>query len=299
MSLDTTQDYASLANGGWQSLLSALLESPDNMKMPILFAANAHAVFELADTLGSSERDYLTFKDLDHNDYICQGIFKRLLASWPEDRKDAGWPAAKPGSAQASYEALCGYVLAFLDARLRGDPSRQQALDATYRNSVLGGEVPHVEHVPAGVTAARPYRSDAGKPPEPRQVRGLLKELGPKACIAILRAAHEKTPMCAVFNDSVGLALIDELLAKGRTHDAVEFYRLYGTFDPKFLKSLTKIGKAFLGWGIKKPRAGLLRKGRTTQSRRRRCRRPSQGAATGAADPIADDPASVFDATAN
>jgi tetratricopeptide (TPR) repeat protein len=209
-------------------------------------------VFELADSLGGSDRVYLTFKDLDHNDFISQGIFKRLLASWPDDGRTPSRPAAVPGSPEASYETLCGYVLAFLDARLRGAPSRQEALDATYLHTPLGGELPHVERVPAGERAAPPYRDDTGMPPEPRQVRGLLRERGQEATAAILKAAHDKAPEAPVFEESVGFALIEELLASGRTPDAVAIYRLYGTFDPKFRRRLTEMGKAYLRYGRKR-----------------------------------------------
>ena len=238
VSLDTTQDYHSLADHGWDELVSALLGASENMKMPILFAANACAVFELADTLGSSNRVYLTFKDLDHDDYISQGMFKRHLASWA-DGKDAR-PVTTPGSPRASYESLCGYILAFLDARLRGDSSRQETLDGKYLHNPLGGSLPHIDHVPAGATAARPYVDAGGKPPEPRQVRGLLKERGAEATASILKAAHAKSPDAPVFEAEVGFALIDDLLAKGRIPEAVTFHRLYGTFDPKLLKRLTK-----------------------------------------------------------
>ena len=132
VSLDTTQDYESLANRGWTEFVPPVLASSRNMTMPILFAANAHAIFELADALKGSRRDLLTFKNLDHNDFISQGQFKRTMESWwaAENDKDTPRPPPLPGSPQASYEALCEYILAFLDATLRGDPTRQDSLDA-------------------------------------------------------------------------------------------------------------------------------------------------------------------------
>ena len=201
VSLDTTQDYESLADHGWTEFVPVVLNSSRNMTMPILFAANAHAIFELADALVGSERDLLTFKDLHHNDFISQGLFKRMLESWSDAAgKDTPRPPPLPGSPQASYEALCEYILAFLDTRLRGDASRQAALDAKYRLNTIGGSLPHVEHIAAGATAAPPYRGAAGKPPEPRQVRGLLKERGLEATMAILKAAHQKSPDAPVFH---------------------------------------------------------------------------------------------------
>jgi pimeloyl-ACP methyl ester carboxylesterase len=260
VSLDTTQDYYSLSDRGWKSFVPTVRESSRNITMPVLFAANACAVFELADSLAGSERDYLTFKDLGHNDYISQGIFKRTLASWPDAGKDTPRAAAAPGSPEASYEALCVYVLAFLDTRLRGDPSRQGALDATYRTNTLGGNLPHVEHVPAGVTAAGPYRDAPGKPPEPRQVRSLLEERGLEATVAILKSAREEDPEAPVFNDTFGYALVYELLEKGRTPDAAAFHRLYISFDPGFRRRLVTMGKSFLRYGMKSQALDLFEK---------------------------------------
>lgn len=104
VSLDTTQDYYSLAEPGWKTLVSSLKEDSWNMTMPVLMAANAYAIFELADLLDKSDRDYLTFKDLDHNDFISQGIFKRIAATWADDKQDA--PRTAPGSPEASYECF-------------------------------------------------------------------------------------------------------------------------------------------------------------------------------------------------
>jgi len=253
VSLDTTQDYESLANRGWTEFVPPVLASSRNMTMPILFAANAHAIFELADALVGSRRDLLTLKNLEHNDYISQGQFKRAIESWSAAGNDNGTPRPPPlpGSSQASYEALCEYVLAFLDASLRGDASRQDSLDATYRHSNVGGNVPHVERIAAGVTAAPAYQDVPGKPPEPRQVRALLKDRGPEATMAILRAAHEKSPEAPVFHSTFGIALVYELLEKRRTQDAVAFHRLFSTFDPDFRKPFFNLGKSYLKYGMK------------------------------------------------
>src|SRR5262249_6602466 len=141
---------------------------------------------------------------------------------------------AETGSPEAMYQALCEYVLAFLDNHLRGDVSRRQTLDATYRTTPLGGRLPHVEHVAIGETAARSYREAPDKPPEPRQLRGLLRERGAPATAELLKSIHGRHPNAPIFNESVGFAAIDDLLARGRTKDAIIIHRLYATFDPAF-----------------------------------------------------------------
>ena len=258
--LDSRQDYSRLSDSRRGPFTSAVVESGRDRGTALLLAANAYAIFELADALGGSERDYLTFRDLGHNDYISQGMLRRTLASWPVAGEDAPRPTPAPGSPEASYAALCGYVLAFLDTHLRGDPSRQQALDATYRRSRLGGVLPHVEHVPAGVTAPAPYRDDSGEPPAPRQVRALLRERGPAATVALLKAAHAKAPDAPVFHPMFGSALVCELLEDGRTADAAEFHRLYASFGPGFRKRLMGMARSYLRAGTAQRALDLVEK---------------------------------------
>jgi pimeloyl-ACP methyl ester carboxylesterase len=261
VSLDTTQDYESLADHGWTEFVPVVLSSSPNMTMPILFAANAHAIFELADALVGSERDLLTFKDLHHNDFISQGLFKRMLESWSDQAgKDIPRPPTLAGSPQASYESLCEYILAFLDTRLRGDLTRHAALDAKFSLNTIGSSLPHVEHIAAGVKAAPPYRDTAGKPPEPRQLRGLLKDRGLEATIVILKAAHQKSPDAPVFHTGFGIALIYELLEKGRKSDAVAFHQLYRSFDSDFRRPFFYVGKSYLGHGMKTRARDFLEK---------------------------------------
>ena len=137
------------------------------MSMPILFAANAPAVFELADSLDKSNREYLTFHDLDHNEFISQGMFRRKVETWLKEGKASREAVAAPDSSADSFKALCEYILAFLDGTLMHDAPRKEALDAKYNHVPLGGELPHVEHVPAGLAFATPYRDSDANPPAP------------------------------------------------------------------------------------------------------------------------------------
>jgi len=60
VSLDTTQDYVTLADPRWYLLVDALTKGQKQFKAPVLFAAGPTALFDLADTLDQSERVYLT-----------------------------------------------------------------------------------------------------------------------------------------------------------------------------------------------------------------------------------------------
>jgi dienelactone hydrolase len=79
VSLDTTQDYSGLVDPGWEEMTKPILENSRNMNGPLLIAADAHAVFQLADSLKGADRYYLTFRDLAHSDFVGVGILRRTL----------------------------------------------------------------------------------------------------------------------------------------------------------------------------------------------------------------------------
>ncbi len=69
--------------------------------------------------------------------------------------------------------------------------------------------------------------------------------------MALLKAARETSPDAPVFQETFGIALVGELLAKGQKPDAVAFHQFYSSFDPKFRKRFAEIGKAYLKYGMK------------------------------------------------
>ena len=79
VSLDTTQDYYPTADPRWGEMCTTVAKGRENMTGPLLMVANPHAFFQLADSLTSARRYYLTIKDLDHNDFIAQGVISRRL----------------------------------------------------------------------------------------------------------------------------------------------------------------------------------------------------------------------------
>src|SRR5262249_36746553 len=115
------------------------------------------AYFELADSLRFARRYYFTIKDQGHNDYISQGIIHRERL-YQLHRNDPHQPAKARTEAKADlertragYQAVCVYVLRFLEAELKGDPAGKDYLAKQYRAGMPGGAV-HVEYVPEGRT---------------------------------------------------------------------------------------------------------------------------------------------------
>jgi pimeloyl-ACP methyl ester carboxylesterase len=250
VSLDTTQDYYSLSTSGWDYMTKPVLENAKNMDGPLLMAANAHAIFQFADALVHAERYYLTFRELDHNDFIDQGIQKRVL----ECEADPGKADLRAGleTSRAGYEALCESILDFFDVYLK-NPSieKKKSLREKYGRNQLGGRAPHLDYMPPGVSEPEPYRDGSASPPTPRQFRPILKARGAEATIALLKQIHEKAPDAPVFLSAFGDALVEELLDQGQTQDAIAFYRLYSSYDKTFLGIFTRRGDRYLRFGAK------------------------------------------------
>ncbi len=249
VSLDTTQDYSSLADPGWEDMAKPLLENSRNMNGPLLIAANAHAVFQLADSLKEADRYYLTFRDLAHSDFVDLGILRRTLDcnAKPDNRE----LRVARDAALASYEAICQCTLEFLNAHLGKETTRKNSLFREYELTKLGGVAPHVDQVPAGVTGPDPFRDDSSTPPTPRQFWPLLALRGLESTLALLKRYHQKDPASPLFNEGFGEALVDVLFEKGRIPDAVAVYRLYCSFDKSFSRVFVREGERRLRYGSK------------------------------------------------
>src|SRR5262249_26502291 len=154
VSLDTTQDYHGLKDPGWADLTTLVVKNRKHFTSPLLMVAGPHAFFELADTLEHTRRYYLTLKDMGHDDYIAQGGISRdrLHQLHRGDPKQTAQGRAEEQAAlvrvQAGYQALCLYILRFLEAELKGAAAGRDFLATQYRDTQLGGDEPHVEFVP-------------------------------------------------------------------------------------------------------------------------------------------------------
>jgi hypothetical protein len=249
--LDTTQDYRGVNDPMWDYYYTKpVAKNARNVTCPLLMAAGPYAFFELADSLPLSRRYYLTLTGVDHNDYISQGIISRdrllrLNASDPGQTPQArAEEKAALEAARAGYEAVCAYVLRFLEAELKGDAAAKDFLARRYRDTRLGGTEPHVESVPEGRTGPDPYRDDSALPPTPRQLRPLLREHGSARTIAVLRRFRKEAPAAPIFNQNFELFLVSDLLDQGRRHDAVAFYAYFRETGLDCAKIFLEFGKS-------------------------------------------------------
>lgn len=108
LSLDTTQDYAMLSDRTWSYFTDELIRGRRGVRIPILFAADPSALFELADSLVGTPRFLLTIPELDHNDFISQGNISRWL------RQDGD--TAADGRIAANYRSLVEFIPRWITA---------------------------------------------------------------------------------------------------------------------------------------------------------------------------------------
>jgi hypothetical protein len=240
VSLDTTQDYYTMATHGWEEMIEEVLRHLKNMTGPLLFVASAHAVFDFSDSLKYAERYYLTFREQDHDDFISQGVMGRLLACWaqPDDVRARD----KLETVRANYTATCEYILAFFDAYLKADSHRRDVLIKPYAKHQLGGPKPHVDHVRAGVSGAAVFQKGQDTAPAPREIRRFLADHGAPATVSLLKRHYKKDPAAPVFHRRLGFALVDELLERGRDRDAVAISQFYGKLEPASLQTYVNQG---------------------------------------------------------
>jgi pimeloyl-ACP methyl ester carboxylesterase len=258
VSLDTTQDYRGLADSAWEDFTAPVVKNGKNFTRPLLMVAGPHAFFELADSLHRSRRYYLTVKGLGHNDYISQGGFhkERLYQLHLSDAGQAAAARAEEKAAlervRAGYQAVCVYVLRFLEAELKGDAAGKDYLAKQYRDTRLGNDVPHVEYVPEGCSGPDPHKGDGPLPPTPRQLRRFLREQGSSKTIALLRRFRKEARASPIYYPIFELNLVSDLLDEGKTRDAVAFRDYYR-------ESGLDCGKVFLEFGKGFQRAGATK----------------------------------------
>ena len=109
--------------------------------------------------------------------------------------------------------------------------------------------------MPIGASGPEPFKNESGKPPEPRQLRPLLAKDGVNSTIAILKRFHTKEPDAPVFLGDFGVALVEELLAKGKVSDAIAFHRFYLSLGQDAIKTFIAYGDVYLRIGTKRAQA--------------------------------------------
>jgi pimeloyl-ACP methyl ester carboxylesterase len=251
VSLDTTQDYHGLKDPGWEEMTTLVVRNRKNFTCPLLMVAGPHAFFELADTLRSSRRYYFTIKDMGHDDYIAQGgisrerLYQLHLGDPKQTSEGRAEEKATLARVQTGYQALCLYILRFLEAELKGDAAGKDFLAKRYRDTKLGDVEPHVELVPSGRTGPDPYQEDHALPPTPRQLHRLLREQGSGRTIGVLKRFRKEAPTAPIYYEIFELNLVCDLLDEGKIPDAIAFRDYYRESGLDCAKIFLEFAKGF------------------------------------------------------
>jgi tetratricopeptide (TPR) repeat protein len=217
--LDSAPAYAGFDAPEFARIKAALERNVESAAPVMLFAArDRHPKFEGFDAyLKFAPRYEAAAPSLEHNAFVSQGALGGDQAT------------------RRSYEAICAFILNFLDGYLRGDA---QALERLH-NAGSGGPV-HVRYrtgapaPPTGAQIARLYRAEGS--PNPQTLAAFLKgadtgalagaaailmEAGEtQQAIGLLKSAAHLHPRSA----ALGRALGDALRQSGDTKSALEAY---------------------------------------------------------------------------
>jgi hypothetical protein len=247
-------------------MTTLVVRNRKHFKCPLLMVAGPGAFFALADTLQSSRRYYFTVKGMGHNDYISQGGIgrERLHQLHLHDPKPTAEARAEEKATLArvrvGYQALCLYVLRFLEAELKGDAAGKAFLAKQYRDTKLGGDEPHADWMPEGRTGPDPYPENSAVPPTPRQLHRFLREQGSGKTIAVLKRFRKDAPDAPIYYPIVELYLVGDLLDEGKAQDAIAFRDYYRESGLDCDKYLLESARAFQRHGSTKMAASYYRR---------------------------------------
>lgn len=212
VSLDTTQDYHSFADPRWDDFVPLVLDNADDITTPVLFAARQHALFRMGDRMLAAPRCYLTFRDLQHNSFIAQGVLAAEFAPASDTEPDAP-------QLRAEYDELCRAVLLFLDANLRASRDADDQLHTRWAGASLGTS-PVVAEFAAPGQGPAPYDEHADAPPTPRQMAAII-DAGRTDVAADLLQRFADDPRAKPFAEpEFAVSVVFQLVREGRTGEA-------------------------------------------------------------------------------
>lgn len=252
VSLDTTQDYHPLSNNLWDNMTGVVLAEDNipNMRLPTLVVAGRIAIFEMFDKLKDSERYYLTMQNMEHNDYISQGIFNRRFAEKLSVLKSKDSAKIKKLEeelrlAQSGNEALCQYLSNFFDAYLKNDQNSKNYLLDKYQNNSFSSPEPKVELLSRGVTEPPKYDLNSKVSPSPRQLRFVVAEHGVDQTASLLRRFSSESKTSPIYKREFVYSFLDELM-ESKKEDGLALFKVYEEIIPAFGKIITR---SFISWG--------------------------------------------------
>ncbi len=241
--LDTTQDYYSMNDPRWSTLLPYLKENGKHLRAPMLVAAQPNAYFQLCDSLTGSDRTYFTYTSFDHNNFIAQGILSTELKRRLEGNKPPSEDTKNAVRARRSFHMLAEVVKAYLDTHLKGKAFRSAAQKAV----VFDAQFVSARR---GVSGPPPYNEASGRPPTPRELRAMI-DASPEAALKTIETFANGKPEPSFFDFTFVTSVLFDLVKRGRAEDAKRVYAAYGEESRSYLKGFMSVADAFGNMGRK------------------------------------------------
>ncbi len=142
LTLDTTQDYARLSDRTWAYFTDVVLKARDRIRLPVMLVAGPGALFELGDSLRGSPRWLTTAPGLDHNEFISQGLLRRILN--PDGGDSAGTMLVR-----RSYASLAWLIRDWVtDLGLSPAPALVTRVPLTLEQVPVGTTAPGIQGGP-------------------------------------------------------------------------------------------------------------------------------------------------------
>lgn len=222
--LDTTVDYYSLKIPTYNYITSLAIENRKHIDQPMLVVAGPGAMFQMCDQLHRSDRDYLTIPELDHNEFISQGILRLHVLAWlNEERPSEEYRESlnRAGMLNGYYVTLCHSIVAWLNGRLNDQSGDFQVLADEYSRHAASNAGIGLQSVVAGTTGADPYSETDPAPPLPRQLSPLLNRIGAERFCEILKQRQGRHADHPVYKSSMIYgSLLHDLVVEQRIEEA-------------------------------------------------------------------------------
>ena len=235
--LDSTLDYYGTNVPTFAELSKQMIESAANVNLPMLVTASPGAAFELCDALTQADRTYHTIPELDHNEFIAQGLVRQNVLSQLSQQLRRG-DQAEADSKEHHYRQLCETIRSFLQSggqRQTTDLNAGPAEDGAAHDSRSNGAV---QVVLPGTGPTANY-TNLDRPPYPREIRSAIASHGVEAITRLLEAkmkTHADNPVYG--NQMLFGSLLFELGADGRIAEAQRLHQCCSTLDIDALSTL-------------------------------------------------------------
>lgn len=208
---------------------------PEQMRIPFLDLRRPRAEDDLSgvDVFRYSDRYFLGFPEIFHGDFTS---FPMIAMRLPTDIQDRTAEAASRG-----YEAVCRYVLNFLNAYLKQDAAGLKFIS----------NQPEANGIPKGVMRYD-FRKGLQAPPTEEEFIQIIEREGLQRAIEIFKRFKAQEPQQPIIREDILNILGYGLRGRGQTARAIDVFKLNIEAHPKSANAYDSLAETYLLIGDKK-----------------------------------------------